>query len=241
MRVLLLAAFGLLVGCATNYETYVEAQKSIAEANARAEEAKYKAMAAIGESGTETSKVAAMMAIALGKDTKPPVTMAPPRTAADTVLGWATVLVPALTQGYVANQNTKAIMNQADNATRVAISTNETFSAIAGNIQAPAASVTETYTYADSNNTLADSNNSAQTTTTSTVTDTYTYADSNNTLADSNNSTQTTTTSTVTDTYTDSNNAFTDSYNPIDNTDNADNSVSNAEPIVVNAAGDIAQ
>ena len=220
MRILLIAGLGLLAGCATNYETYVEAQKSIAEANARAEQAKYEAMAAIGESGTETSKVAAMMAIALGKDTKPQVTMAPPRTAADTVLGWATVLVPALTQGYVANQNTKAIMNQADNAARVAVSTNETFSAIAGHIQAPVASVTETYTYADSNNTLADSNNSAQTTTTST------------------------TTSTVTDTYTDSNNSFADSYNPVDNTDNTDNtdnSVINPEPIVVNAAGDIAQ
>ena len=240
MRILLIAGLSLLVGCATNYETYVEAQKSIAEANARAEEAKYEAMAAIGESGTETAKVAAMMAIALGKDTKPQITMAPPRTASDSLLQWAAIVFPAVTQGYIANQNTKAIMNQANNAASVAISTNETFSAIAGNIQAPAASVTETYTYADSNNAFADSNNSAQTTTTtSTATDTYT--DSNNAFADSNNSAQTTTTSTVTDTYTDSNNAFTDSYNPIDNTDNADNSVSNATPIVVNAAGDIAQ
>ena len=220
MRLLLIAGLGLLAGCATNYETYVEAQKSIAEANARAEEAKYEAMAAIGESGTETSKVAAMMAIALGKDTKPQVNVAAPRTAGDSLLQWASIVFPAVTQGYIANQNTKAIMNQADNAARVAVSTNETFSAIAGNIQAPAASVTETYTYADSNNTLADSNNSAQTTTTST------------------------TTSTVTDTYTDSNNSFADSYNPVDNTDNTDNtdnSVINPEPIVVNAAGDIAQ
>lgn len=214
MRLLLIAALGLLAGCATNYETYVEAQKSIAEANARAEQAKYEAMAAIGESGTETSKVAAMMAIALGKDTKPQVNVAAPRTAGDSLLQWASIVFPAVTQGYIANQNTKAIMNQANNAASVAISTNETFSAIAGNIQAPAANITETYSYADSNNTLADSNNTATTTTTTT---------------------------TPTETYTDSNNSFTDSYNPVDNTDNADNSVSNADPIVVNAAGDIAQ
>ena len=216
MRILLIASLGLLVGCVANYETYVEAQKSIAEANARAEEAKYEAMAAIGESGTETSKVAAMMAIALGKDTKPSVSMAPPRSAGDSLLQWASIVFPAITQGYVVNQNTKAIMNQANNAASVAISTNETFSAIAGNIQAPAASVTETYTYADSNNAFADSNNSAQTTSTTT----------------------TESTSTVTDTYTDSNNSFADSYNPVDNTDQ---SVSNADPIVVNSAGDIAQ
>ena len=221
MRILLIAGLGLLAGCATNYETYVEAQKSIAEANARAEQAKYEAMAAIGESGTETSKVAAMMAIALGKDTKPQVNVAAPRTAGDSLLQWASIVFPAVTQGYIANQNTKAIMNQADNAARVAVSTNETFSAIAGNIQAPAANITETYSYADSNNTLADSNNTATTT-----------------------STTTSTTTTPTETYTDSNNSFADSYNPVDNTDNTDNtdnSVVNPEPIVVNAAGDIAQ
>ena len=217
MRILLIAALGLLASCAANYETYVKTQENIAIANANAQAEKYKAMASIGASGSDAAKVAAMMSLALGKETTQQVMVAAPTNWSDTVLKWAGLVIPSVTQGYIANQNTKAIMNQANNAASVAISTNETFSAIAGNIQAPAASVTETYTYADSNNAFADSNNSAQTTTTST------------------------TTSTVTDTYTDSNNAFTDSYNPVDNTDNADNSVSNATPIVVNAAGDIAQ
>lgn len=210
MRILLIVGLGLLVGCAANYETYVKTQENIALAHANAQAEKYKAMASIGASGSDAAKVAAMMSLALGKDEQSQVMVAAPTNWSDTVLKWAGLVIPSVTQGYIANQNTKAIMNQADNETRVAISTNETFSAIAGNIQAPAASVTETYTYADSNNAFADSNNSAQTTTTSTVTDTYT----------------------------DSNNAFTDSYNPVDNTDNA---VSNATPIVVNAAGDIAQ
>ena len=219
MRIFLIAGLGLLVGCAANYETYVKTQENIAIANANAQAEKYKAMASIGASGSDAAKVAAMMSLALGKDEQRQVMVAAPTNWSDAVFKWAGLVIPSVTQGYIANQNTKAIMNQANNAASVAISTNETFSAIAGNIQAPAASVTETYTYADSNNTFADSNNSAQTTSTTT----------------------TESTSSVTDTYTDSNNAFTDSYNPVDNTDNADNSVSNAEPIVVNAAGDIAQ
>ena len=231
MKLLLIAPLVLFVSCTANYETYVKTQENIALANANAQAEKYKAMASIGASGSDAAKVAAMMSLALGKDEQRQVMVAAPTNWSDTVLKWAGLVIPSVTQGYIANQNTKAIMNQANNAASVAISTNETFSAIAGNIQAPAANVTETYTYADSNNTFADSNNSAQTTTTST------------------------TTSAVTDTYTDSNNSFTDSYNPIadsnnpvdntnnsvDNTDNADNSVSNATPIVVNAAGNIAQ
>lgn len=214
MKILLIAGFSLLAGCATNYEAYVQTQENIAVANANAQAEKYKAMASIGASGSDAAKVAAMMSLALGKENTQQVIVAAPTSWSDTVFRWAGLVIPSVTQGYIANQNTKAIMNQANNAASVAISTNETFSAIAGNIQAPAASVTETYSYFDSNNAFADSNNSAQTTT------------------------QTTTTTTTTDTYTDSNNSFADSYNPVDNTDN---SVTNPDPIVVNAAGDIAQ
>jgi len=159
MKLLLIAPLVLLVGCATNYETYVKTQENIAIANANAQAEKYKAMASIGASGSDAAKVAAMMSLALGKDEQRQVMVAAPTNWSDTVLKWAGLVIPSVTQGYIANQNTKAIMNQANNAASVAISTNETFSAIAGNIQAPAANVTETYTYADSNNTFADSNN----------------------------------------------------------------------------------
>ena len=68
MRILFIAALGLLAGCAANYETYVQTQENIAIANANAQAEKYKAMASIGASGSDAAKVAAMMSLALGKD-----------------------------------------------------------------------------------------------------------------------------------------------------------------------------
>lgn len=155
MKKLLLLAPLFLAGCATNYEGYVEANVKIAEARAKAETEKYKAMAAIASSGDAAAKVAAVMSMALGQQTQQTQQVAPPKSPADTTLQAIATILPSIAQIYGINRQVAlgmeqvrgnvAIQQSVSNASVAnTASTNNTFLGIASKIQAPAANITTT-------------------------------------------------------------------------------------------------
>lgn len=136
----ILALFAVLVlaGCAaTPYAEYAKIHAAYATAQA----AKYTAIGAVGVSGDTAAKVAAMFALqGAGQQAMPSI--AAPKSAADSVREWAGILVPSLVQGYGMYSNTRLGIAQSDNATLLGVSTNDAFVNMAGQIQAPAASMT---------------------------------------------------------------------------------------------------
>lgn len=123
-KTILAGAIGVLTltGCATgpsDYERYAQAQENIAVARAEAEITRYKTLEAIALKGDAGASVAAAMGIALGgnfgtgsRDTP----VAQPRSTADRLLPWASLLVPSLTQFYSIQQNAAIAINSSNNA-----------------------------------------------------------------------------------------------------------------------------
>ena len=170
----------LLSACSTtDYKMYsdsvteIELNKTrieIARHNAEAE--KYKAMAVIASSGTETAKVAAVIAMTVGtgggnsQSQQNYQTLRAPESASETALRWGSILIPSLTQLYTVKAAADVSMRNSDNNAAIAQSTNAAFVGMAGKIQAPAASTvvvpqanvsTVTTTKTDSHNTTTDS------------------------------------------------------------------------------------
>ena len=138
-----------LVGCASpEYERYAKAQTDIAVARHTAEAEKYKAMSEIAKSGDSAAKVAAVMAMAIGSGGSNQTVVQAPQ--ASQALQWASILVPGLTQVAGMRYNYMGQKAASDNATALGISTNSTFAAIAGKIQAPGA-ITTTNTHTATN------------------------------------------------------------------------------------------
>lgn len=137
MKTLILITALALTGCGTTqYEAYAKAQGDIAKANADAQTERYKALSKVAESGTDTARVAAVVALAIGgnSQSQPTQQVQAPQNEA---LAWASILAPTLTNIASMAVNAKVAAHSADNAARVAESTNATFAAIAGKIQAP--------------------------------------------------------------------------------------------------------
>jgi len=127
-----------LTGCATaEYQAYADAHK----AQAAAQTARYQALADIAKQGDTTAKVAAVMSLQMGGGQQNTQINAP-KSWADYALQWTGLLLPTVGQIYTINKQTTLGMRQSDNATAVAVSTNNAFVGIAGKIQAPAANVT---------------------------------------------------------------------------------------------------
>lgn len=158
MKKFILLAPLLLAGCATNYDAYVEANIKVAEAKARADTEKYKAMAAIASSGDAAAKVAAVMSMALGQPNQQnQQQITPPRSPADTTLQAIATILPSIAQIYGINRQVAlgmeqvrgnvAIQQAVSNASVAnTSSTNNAFVGIASKIQAPQANVTTTTT-----------------------------------------------------------------------------------------------
>jgi hypothetical protein len=160
MKKLLLAlAILSMTGCAsTQYAKYAEAQQAIATSKSDSEIARYKALSDLAVSGSETAKVAAVMALALGN---PQGTASTQHVAApqNELLQWASLIVPSLTNTAGMYFNFKSNETNSNNAAAVSMSTNDAFVGIAGKIQSPSANVstvTTTTTSTDSHNTSAD-------------------------------------------------------------------------------------
>ncbi len=142
-----------LMGCATDeYKFYAESQVRIAEvnakqrsdeaiANANRDEAMFKAMAATatGPGADPTTKVAALMGMAMlsrgqnNASSAPVVAQQISAPAPNQALAWASILVPGVTQlaGIAANMRVATV--QSDNSTKVALSTNGTFAEMGRN------------------------------------------------------------------------------------------------------------
>jgi hypothetical protein len=110
----------LLTGCATgpsDYQRYAQAQENIALARAEAETAKYKALESIALKGDSSASVAAAMGIVMGGGNAGPrdIQMLQPRSTADRLLPWASLLVPSLTQFYSISKNAEIAINNSDN------------------------------------------------------------------------------------------------------------------------------
>jgi hypothetical protein len=158
MKKFILLAPLLLASCATNYDAYVEANIKVAEAKARADTEKYKAMAAIASSGDAAAKVAAVMSMALGQPNQQnQQQITPPRSPADTTLQAIAAILPSIAQIYGINRQVAlgmeqvrgnvAIQQAVSNASVAnTSSTNNAFVGIASKIQAPQANVTTTTT-----------------------------------------------------------------------------------------------
>jgi hypothetical protein len=135
----ILTATVALVGCGTTeqYKMYAETQKSIAQANAMAETARYAALAEIAKTGDSGARVAAVMSINFGSQggNGPRVQqVAPPKTFGDTALQWTSVLLPSLTNIYGITANRQVAITQSNNQAAVAKSTNDTFATMNGNM-----------------------------------------------------------------------------------------------------------
>ena len=127
-----------LTGCATGqYEAYAAAHK----AQAAAQTARFQALADIAKQGDTTAKVAAVMSLQMGGGQQNTHINAP-KSWADYALQWTGLLLPTVTQVYAVGKQTSLGMRQSDNATAVAVSTNNAFVGMASKIQAPAANVT---------------------------------------------------------------------------------------------------
>lgn len=131
-------------GCASQeYTRYLEMQERIGLANAEAQKAKYEAFKAIGQ-GDTTSRVAALMAmggVGGNGNSNPTPFVAPPKTGWDHFKEVASIFVPIALQAYSIGKSAEIAKNASNNAAQTSISTNQTFAAMAGKIQAPAANV----------------------------------------------------------------------------------------------------
>jgi hypothetical protein len=135
----ILAASVALAGCGTTeqYKMYADTQKSIAQANAMAETARYAALAEIAKTGDSGARVAAVMSINFGSQggNSPRVQqVAPPKTFGETALQWTSVLLPSLTNIYGITANRQVAITQSNNQAAVAKSTNDTFATMNGNM-----------------------------------------------------------------------------------------------------------
>jgi len=142
MRILaIILALSLSACASTDYDRYAHAQEAIATSRATAETARYDALARIAETGDPQSKIAAVMAIAMGGqgNAQQVQQIAAPVPAGETALRWASVLIPGLTQIYGIQQNARVAINSSNNAAAVAVSTNSTFAGMGNTIGSTAA------------------------------------------------------------------------------------------------------
>ena len=92
MKPLILILCAALAGCATgDYAKYTEAQAKVESARYAADAAKYRAMSEIAAGGSESAKVAAVVALALGQGgaQAAPSQVKAPESHGGTLLQWA--------------------------------------------------------------------------------------------------------------------------------------------------------
>jgi len=137
IRLFIIAIAIALTGCAsTEYDKYATTQQSIAASKAQADTARYNALADIAKNGSDTARVAAVMALAMGGQApqQSQALAAPQRSDA---LMWASVLVPAVTQAYSIAKSADVAINASNNAYMTSTATTAGFVGIASQIQAP--------------------------------------------------------------------------------------------------------
>ena len=184
MRYLAIPLVLLCTACASpEYIAYANAQALIAKSKADSDTARYSTLSNIAATGTDSARIAAVMALAMGggSNSAPATQIQAPQ--ASQALQWASVLIPGLTTLASINANMRVGLANADSSARIAESTNATFLGVASKIQAPVvaaptvvtpvlpqANVTTTTTTTDNHAVSTVSTANPTTTTTSTTT-----------------------------------------------------------------------
>jgi len=142
-----LAAFAMS-GCATNYDKYLaqvselnKQQAETAQLRLAAVRSDNDAIARLAEGGSDAVKVAAAMSIAMqnvvaasgggGNHGQTAIIPAPPKDPMESFLQVVGVVVPSAVQAVGIYKNAAVAMRQSDNATTVAVATNQAFEHIA--------------------------------------------------------------------------------------------------------------
>lgn len=117
-----------LTGCATvsDYNMYAQTQQLIASKQAEADIARSQALKEIAAQGDSAAKVAAVMSLQFGTVSQPRNAgqIAAPTSFGDTMLKWASVLVPSLTQVYAIGKSTDVAITHSNNAVKTQQSNN---------------------------------------------------------------------------------------------------------------------
>lgn len=117
-----------LTGCAsTDYALYAQTQQLIATKQAEAEIARADALKGIAAAGDSTAKVAAVMSLQFASQSQSQGSqqIAAPTSFGDTMLKWASVLVPGLTQVYAIGKSTDVAITHSNNSVKSQQSTND--------------------------------------------------------------------------------------------------------------------
>jgi hypothetical protein len=123
-----IAAFSLTTGCAsmTDYNLYAQTQQLIAQKNAEADIARSNALKDIASSGDSAARVAAVMSLQFSaQNSQRQQQIAAPSSMGDTMLKWASVLVPSLTQFYAIGKSTEVAITHSNNSVKSQQSNNE--------------------------------------------------------------------------------------------------------------------
>jgi hypothetical protein len=123
-----IAAIALTTGCAsmTDYNLYAQTQQMIAQKNAEADIARSNALKDIAASGDSAAKVAAVMSLQFSaQNSQRQQQIAAPSSMGDTMLKWASVLVPSLTQFYAIGKSTEVAITHSNNSVKSQQSNNE--------------------------------------------------------------------------------------------------------------------
>ena len=126
----------MLSGCATHdYAMYVEAQRSIAESQSRANIARYQMLGELVKTGDPTTKAIAAAGLLMsgqnGQGTQPQgAPIAAPVSASETALRWGSIVLPFLGGVWAVKQGADVAKNASNNAAAVSMNTNGTMAAI---------------------------------------------------------------------------------------------------------------
>lgn len=144
----LIAVSLTITGCAVDeYARYAEMQERIQVAKYTAEAERYKAMAAISMTGDTATKVAAMITMGgTGQASNQTPYIPPPKTTWENTKDILSIFLPAFVQGYGIYATNRTAQNASNNSRMTAISTNDAFVGMAGQIQAPGSTTNTTYT-----------------------------------------------------------------------------------------------
>ena len=108
-----------LTGCATsNYALYAQTQQQIAVSKSEADIARTNALKEIAASGDTAARVAAVMSLQFGSQgqSQNQQQIAAPTSFGDTMLKWASVLVPSLTNVYAIAKSTDVAITHSNNS-----------------------------------------------------------------------------------------------------------------------------
>jgi hypothetical protein len=141
MKIIALAVGAVaLTGCAsmTDYSLYAETQQVIAKEKARAEVARFEALREIAKTGDPTAQVAAVITLNQNSQSSTQIQgVAPPTNLHDTLLKWASIIVPSAVNVYGIGKNAEVAINNSNNARDISLDTNNTMLSFGELIAAP--------------------------------------------------------------------------------------------------------